>query len=79
MVNVFSSCFVVLQFCGAAKSGLAIMRALYSEEAGMSEFSTILYNVTNQVARITLNRVDVRNAQDKTMLYDMRFLLRTFT
>ena len=37
----------------------------------MSEFSTIVYEVTDQVARITLNRVDVRNAQDKTMLYEL--------
>ena len=37
----------------------------------MSEFSTIVYQVVDQVARITLNRVDVRNAQDKTMLYEL--------
>ena len=37
----------------------------------MSEFSTIVYQVADQVARITLNRVDVRNAQDKTMLYEL--------
>ena len=37
----------------------------------MSEFSTIVYHVADQVARITLNRVDVRNAQDKAMLYEL--------
>ena len=37
----------------------------------MSEFLTIDYEVTDQVARITLNRVEVRNAQDKTMLYEL--------
>ena len=37
----------------------------------MSEFSTLVYEVTDQVARITLNRVDVRNAQDKSMLYEL--------
>ena len=37
----------------------------------MSEFSTIVYQVANQVARITLNRVEVRNAQDKAMLYQL--------
>ena len=37
----------------------------------MSEFSTIVYAVTDQVARITLNRVAVRNAQDKAMLYEL--------
>ena len=37
----------------------------------MSEFSTIVYAVDEHIARITLNRVDVRNAQDKTMLYEL--------
>ena len=37
----------------------------------MSEFSTIVYEVTDRVARITLNRVEVRNAQDKTMRYEL--------
>ena len=37
----------------------------------MSEFSTIVYEVADQIARITLNRVDVRNAQDKAMLYEL--------
>mgnify|MGYP003319895227 CR=1 FL=1 len=37
----------------------------------MSEFSTIVYAVDEHIARITLNRVDLRNAQDKTMLYEL--------
>ena len=37
----------------------------------MSEFSTIVYAVDEHIARITLNRVDVRNAQDKAMLYEL--------
>ncbi len=36
------------------------------------EFTTIRYEgVTNGVARIVLARVDTRNAQDKTMLYEL--------
>ncbi|GIS18190.1 MAG: hypothetical protein CM15mP120_01060 [Pseudomonadota bacterium] len=31
----------------------------------MSEFSRITYEVSEGVARIALNRVEVRNAQDK--------------
>ena len=33
-------------------------------------FSTITYGVAGSIARITLNRVDVRNAQDKS-LYEL--------
>ena len=46
------------------RSAIATMLALYCEEGEMSEFSTIVYAVTDQVARITLNRVAVRNAQE---------------
>ena len=37
----------------------------------MSEFSRIAYEVSEGVARIALNRVEVRNAQDKAMLYEL--------
>ncbi|MEC8754169.1 MAG: enoyl-CoA hydratase [Pseudomonadota bacterium] len=37
----------------------------------MSEFSRITYEVNEGVARIALNRVEVRNAQDKAMLYEL--------
>ena len=37
----------------------------------MKEFSRITYGVEEGVARITLDRVDVRNAQDKAMLYEL--------
>ncbi|MEC9155655.1 MAG: enoyl-CoA hydratase [Pseudomonadota bacterium] len=37
----------------------------------MSEFSRITYEVSEDVARIALNRVEVRNAQDKAMLYEL--------
>ena len=37
----------------------------------MSEFSRITYEVSERVARIALNRVEVRNAQDKAMLYEL--------
>ena len=38
----------------------------------MTEFSTITYGVSDEgVARITLNRADTRNAQDKRMLYEI--------
>ena len=37
----------------------------------MSEFSRITYEVSEAVARIALNRVEVRNAQDKAMLYEL--------
>lgn len=37
----------------------------------MSEFSNISYNVSDQVAHITLDREDRRNAQDKAMLYEL--------
>ena len=37
----------------------------------MSEFSRITYEVSDGVARIALNRVEVRNAQDKAMLYEL--------
>ena len=38
----------------------------------MAEFSTITYEVSeNGVARITLDRADTRNAQDKRMLYEI--------
>ncbi len=37
----------------------------------MTEFSRITYAVDEGVARITLDRVDVRNAQDKAMLYEL--------
>lgn len=37
----------------------------------MTEFSRITYAVNEGIARITLDRVDVRNAQDKTMLYEL--------
>ena len=37
----------------------------------MSEFSRITYEVSDGVARIALNRVKVRNAQDKAMLYEL--------
>ena len=37
----------------------------------MSEFSRITYEVSEAVARIALNRVKVRNAQDKAMLYEL--------
>ena len=37
----------------------------------MSEFSRITYEVSEGVARIALNRVEVRNAQDKAMLYEL--------
>lgn len=37
----------------------------------MTEFSRITYAVDGDVARITLDRVDVRNAQDKAMLYEL--------
>ena len=37
----------------------------------MSEFSRITYEVSEGVARIALNRVEVRNAQDKVMLYEL--------
>ena len=38
----------------------------------MAEFSTITYDVSEHgVARITLNRADTRNAQDKRMLYEI--------
>ena len=37
----------------------------------MSGLSNIVDEVTYQVARITLNRMDVRNAQDKSMLYEL--------
>lgn len=37
----------------------------------MSEFSSITYEVSEGVARIALNRVEVRNAQDKAMLYEL--------
>ena len=37
----------------------------------MTEFSRITYGVDKGVARITLDRVDVRNAQDKAMLYEL--------
>ena len=37
----------------------------------MSEFSRITYEVSEGVARIALNRVEARNAQDKAMLYEL--------
>ena len=37
----------------------------------MTEFSRITYAVNEGIARITLDRVDVRNAQDKAMLYEL--------
>ncbi|MDP7389434.1 MAG: enoyl-CoA hydratase [Pseudomonadales bacterium] len=37
----------------------------------MSEFSRITYEVSEGAARIALNRVEVRNAQDKAMLYEL--------
>ena len=38
----------------------------------MSEFTTILYETpTPQVARIVLNRVESRNAQDTHLLYEL--------
>jgi|TARA_B110000971_G_C20037910_1_gene515549 enoyl-CoA hydratase len=37
----------------------------------MSEFSTIQYEISDSVARITLDRVDTRNAQNKKMLYEL--------
>ena len=37
----------------------------------MSEFSRITYEVSEGVAHIALNRVEVRNAQDKAMLYEL--------
>lgn len=37
----------------------------------MSEFSRITYEVSEGVARIALNRIEVRNAQDKAMLYEL--------
>jgi enoyl-CoA hydratase len=37
----------------------------------MSEFSTIQYEISASVARITLDRVDMRNAQNKKMLYEL--------
>ena len=38
----------------------------------MADFSTITYEVSeNGVARITLNKPDTRNAQDKRMLYEV--------
>ncbi len=38
----------------------------------MADFSTITYDVSeNGVARITLNKPDTRNAQDKRMLYEV--------
>jgi enoyl-CoA hydratase len=37
----------------------------------MSEFSTIQYEISNSVATITLDRVDMRNAQNKKMLYEL--------
>ena len=37
----------------------------------MSEFFRITYEVSEGVARIALNRVEVRNAQDKAMLYEL--------
>ena len=37
----------------------------------MSEFSRITYEVSEGVARVALNRVEVRNAQDKAMLYEL--------
>ena len=37
----------------------------------MSEFSTIQYEINDAVARITLDRVDMRNAQNKKMLYEL--------
>ena len=37
----------------------------------MSEFSTIQYEINDAVARITLDRVDTRNAQNKKMLYEL--------
>lgn len=37
----------------------------------MTEFSRITCAVNEGIARITLDRVDVRNAQDKAMLYEL--------
>ena len=37
----------------------------------MTEFSRIDYAVSEGVARITLDRAEVRNAQDKAMLYEL--------
>ena len=37
----------------------------------MSEFSTIQYEINDAVARITLDRVDMRNAQNKKTLYEL--------
>ncbi|MDG1125289.1 MAG: enoyl-CoA hydratase [Pseudomonadales bacterium] len=37
----------------------------------MSEFSTIQYEISDSVARITLDRVETRNAQNKKMLYEL--------
>ena len=37
----------------------------------MTDFSTVNYAVKDGVARITLDRADVRNAQDKAMLYEL--------
>ena len=37
----------------------------------MTDFSRVNYAVNDGVARITLDRADVRNAQDKAMLYEL--------
>ena len=37
----------------------------------MTDFSRVNYAVKDGVARITLDRADVRNAQDKAMLYEL--------
>ena len=37
----------------------------------MTDFSRVNYAVNEGVARITLDRADVRNAQDKAMLYEL--------
>ena len=37
----------------------------------MADFSRVTYSVSDGVARITLDRADLRNAQDKAMLYEL--------
>ena len=44
---------------------IATIDPFYSWGGTMSEFSTIQYEISDSVARITLDRVETRNAQNK--------------
>ena len=51
--------------------GYAVRGFRYLFKGVGMDFSAITYGVAGSIARITLNRVDVRNAQDKVMLYEL--------